>query len=266
MFSLVVSDFGIKCQGIQHAKHLKNELDEYYDVSVDWEGKFFCNITLDWNYNMKHVDFSVPGYVQRKLTKLQHPKPVKPQHSPYQASPIVYGEKVQQPVQSEITSPLTVSQIKLVQEIVGAFIWYGQTYGLTQTATLSAISSRQTKGTDAVLAAWHQLIDYLATHPSAAIRYHASDMILAFDTDALYLSEMEGKSRAASYYFMTRKGKKGIHKWSSQRPLHHHKTRHVISIQSRNWSTLLWMQTRHPIQSNTRRDGAPTGQDPSHNQ
>ena len=71
---------------------------------------------------MKHIDFSVPGYVQRKLTKWKHPRPKQLQHSPYQASPIVYGGKVQQPVQSDVTAPPTDSQIKLVQEIVGAFI------------------------------------------------------------------------------------------------------------------------------------------------
>ena len=49
------------------------------------------------------------------------------------------------------------------------------------------------------MAACHQLLDYLATHPAAAIWYHASDMILAFDTDASYLSKLGGKIRAAVY-------------------------------------------------------------------
>jgi len=48
MFSLVVDDFGVKCQGIQHyAKHLKAALEQHYDVAFDWEGKLFCGITLD---------------------------------------------------------------------------------------------------------------------------------------------------------------------------------------------------------------------------
>ena len=98
MFSLVVDDFGVKCQGIQHAKHLKEALEKYYKVAVDWKGRLFCGITLDWNYNMRHVDLSAPGYVQRKRTKYQHDNPKKPQHSPYQAQPIQYGTKVQQPV------------------------------------------------------------------------------------------------------------------------------------------------------------------------
>ena len=78
MFSLVVDDFGVKCQGIQHAKHLKEALDKYYEVAVDWKGRLFCGITLDWNYNMRHVDLSVPGYVQRKRTKYQHADPKNP--------------------------------------------------------------------------------------------------------------------------------------------------------------------------------------------
>ena len=69
MFRFVVDDFGVKCQGIQHAKHLKEALEKYYEVAVDWEGKLFCGINLNWNYNTRHVDPFVPGYVQRKRNK-----------------------------------------------------------------------------------------------------------------------------------------------------------------------------------------------------
>ena len=55
------------------------------------------------------------------------------------------------------------------------------------------------------MAACHELLYYLATHPDAAIWYHAGDMILAFDTNASYLSELGGKSRAAANYYMTNK-------------------------------------------------------------
>ena len=211
IFSLVVDDFGVKCQGIQHARHLKQTLEQYYEVSVDWEGKLFCGVTLDWNYKNGHVDLSVPGYVQRKLTKYQHPKPTTPQHSPYLSAPIQYGAKVQAPTPSDTTALLSDSQIKHIQDIVGSFIWYGRACDPTLTAALSAIGSRQNKATAAVQKAAHHLLDYLATHPNAAIRYHASDMILAFDTDASYLSEINGKSRAAAYYYMTRKGDRSSH-------------------------------------------------------
>ena len=58
------------------------------------------------------------------------------------------------------------------------------------------------------MAVCHQLLDYLATHPNATIHYHASDTILAFDTDAYCLSEPDGKSRATAYYYLTRSGDK----------------------------------------------------------
>ena len=48
----------------------------------------------------------------------------------------------------------------------------------------------------------------LAIHPNTAIRYHTRDTILAFDTDATYLSEVGGKSRATAYYYMTQDGKR----------------------------------------------------------
>ena len=34
-FSLVVDNFGIKLQGIQHVIHLKETIEEHYEVSVD---------------------------------------------------------------------------------------------------------------------------------------------------------------------------------------------------------------------------------------
>ena len=58
------------------------------------------------------------------------------------------------------------------------------------------------------MAACHQILDYLVTHPNAAICYHSSDMILSFDTDASYLSELGGKSCDTAYYYMTNKVQK----------------------------------------------------------
>ena len=58
------------------------------------------------------------------------------------------------------------------------------------------------------MAVCHQLLDYLATHPDAAVWDHTSDMILDFDTDASYLSELGVKGRATDYYYMTNKDEK----------------------------------------------------------
>ena len=46
------------------------------------------------------------------------------------------------------------------------------------------------------------LLDYLATHPDATIRYYPSNMILNVHSDASYMNEPDGKSTAAGHYYL----------------------------------------------------------------
>lgn len=66
-FSLVVDDFGIKYIGKENALHLINALEDFYEVEVDWKGSLYCGITLDWHYEDKYVDISMPNYMQKQL-------------------------------------------------------------------------------------------------------------------------------------------------------------------------------------------------------
>ncbi len=56
-----------------------------------------------------------------------------------------------------------------------------------------------------------QLLDYVATHPNAMIQYCTSDMILALDTDGLYLSEHGGKSRTVANVYLTKNDEPDFH-------------------------------------------------------
>ena len=67
---------------------------------------------------------------------------------------------------------------------------------------LSTIASEQPKGTERTMKKCKQLLDYLATHPEATVRFHASDMILNIHSDASYLSEANAHSRACGHFFM----------------------------------------------------------------
>jgi hypothetical protein len=69
--------------------------------------------------------------------------------------------------------------------------------------SLSSIAARQANGTTAVAESCHQLLDYIATHPNAGIRYKACNMILAVHTDASYRSEQKGKSRVSAHFYLT---------------------------------------------------------------
>jgi hypothetical protein len=59
-FTLVV-DVGIKYVGKEHAQHLKNALKEHYKLTCDWTGKQYIGITLDWDYNKRHIHISMPN-------------------------------------------------------------------------------------------------------------------------------------------------------------------------------------------------------------
>jgi hypothetical protein len=70
---------------------------------------------------------------------------------------------------------------------------------------LNDIKTEQTKATAKTQAATNQLLDYLATHPDATIRYHASNMILHIHSDASYLSVPNSRSRLGGLFFLCNK-------------------------------------------------------------
>jgi hypothetical protein len=70
---------------------------------------------------------------------------------------------------------------------------------------LNDIATEQTKATEKTQAATNQMLDYLATHPDATIRYHASDMILHIHSDASYLSVSNARSRLGGLFLLGNK-------------------------------------------------------------
>jgi hypothetical protein len=85
-FSLVVNDFGIKVTNMHNMDHLLNAIKEHYTVAVDMTGSLYCGIHLTWKYTLGHVNCHMPGYINKALTKYQHPNLVSPQHAPYKAA------------------------------------------------------------------------------------------------------------------------------------------------------------------------------------
>ena len=209
-FTLVVDDFGIKFQGEEHANHLKRTLLRWYDVTVDWEGKKYVGISLRWDYKNRTLHTSAPGFVQKALTKFQHPRPTKPQHAPAKAVPVQYGVKSQQAEPPDTSPQLSPAGIKKIQEVIGTFGWYARATDPTMEKTLSTIASRQSKATQQLRDEVHWFLDYCSTHPDTMVRYHASDMILALHSDGSYQSERDAKSRAGGHFYLTNKGDKDL--------------------------------------------------------
>ena len=46
-------------------------------------------------------------------------------------------------------------------------------------------------------------MDYLHTHPEAVVRFHASDMILYKESDAVYLVLPQAHSRVTSIFYLS---------------------------------------------------------------
>eukprot|EP00957_Ditylum_brightwellii_P009363 707994-Ditylum_brightwellii.AAC.1 len=49
-FCLVVDDFGIKYISLEDVQHLIGALKVIFEITIDWTGKLFCGISLNWNY------------------------------------------------------------------------------------------------------------------------------------------------------------------------------------------------------------------------
>ena len=75
--------------------------------------------------------------------------------------------------------------------------------------SLSIIAAQQNSPTEKTEKAVTQLMDYLAKHPDATIRYHASDMILKIHSDASYLTEPKARSRIGGHFFLGKETEKG---------------------------------------------------------
>ncbi len=202
IFCLVVNDFGIKTTLHEHVLHLKTALKEHYTVTMDWDGSLFCGINTNWNYPAGTVDLNMPKYILKALLKFQHPTHDSPQHQPYKNDPIQYSACVQR-VDVNTSAPLSPDAIKRVQDIIGTLLYYGWAINPTLLTALSSIPAQQANGTTAMTEARQQLLDYIATHPNAGIRYKACDMILAVQIDASYLSEQAGKSHASAHFYLT---------------------------------------------------------------
>jgi hypothetical protein len=198
-FSLVVDDFAVKYVGKQHADHLRKALLKSYELTTDWAAKVYSGMTLKWDYKNRTCDISMPGYVSNVLSRFQHDAPKHPQHTPSRYVTPVYGAKTQYATKDE-TPPLMEKQCLNIQKVTGSVLYYARAVDPTVMMPLNDIATEQKKATDKTQAATNQLLDYLATHPDATIRYHASDMILHIHSDASYLSVSNTCSRLGGLF------------------------------------------------------------------
>ena len=118
---LCVDDFGVKYCSDDDANNLCNAISANFKHTTDKEGRYYCGLTIDWNYALEHVDVSMPNYVQEAQKKLNYHQKVFPHHSLHKNLPIKYGVKGSQQLHAEPKKDhlLQTNKIKPMQFIVG---------------------------------------------------------------------------------------------------------------------------------------------------
>ena len=205
-----MDNFGVNYCKREDTQHLIESLLAKYDkVTEDWDGKLYCGITLDWNYREGWFDILMPKYIAALRIRYKNDNPKKPQDSPYKPLPREYGSKMQKSLPADETPKVDKEKIKAVQRVIGGVLYYGRAVDITVLPALSSIASEQAQATKNTEKKVERLLDYLATHSTASIRYYASDMILNIQSDASYLSETRARSRVAGNFFLGSIPKKG---------------------------------------------------------
>ena len=202
IFALCVDDFGVKYFNKEDALHLANALQQHYDITIDWTGKNYCGLTLDWNYTAGYVDVSMPGYVVDALEHFQHVKPSRPQHAPHRWNAPVYGQRIQMIKDPDKSNQLDKKGTKLIQAIVGKFLYYARAIETPTLVALNEIGTQQAAPTENTKKEAQWLMDFLSHHSNGKIRYFAGNMQLAVDSDASYLVAPGAKSRYAGHLYL----------------------------------------------------------------
>ena len=194
-FSLCVDNFGVKCVGKQHGNHLMAVLQEYCNISNNWNGKLYLSLDLDWDYNNT--------YVTAALTCFNHTHPCKSQGQPYPHIKLIYGAKAQYINDTDTSPPHTSADKKSTQEVTGTVLYHAWVVDHTILTALKIIATQQSNPTEQTMQQVKQFLEYTSTHPDAIITHHARNMALAGHSNVLYLSKSKARSRAGGHFFLS---------------------------------------------------------------
>ena len=123
-------------------------------------------------------------YVKESLIRFNHAMPRRLQDQPLPHIKPKYRQIVQYTKEEDSSTPLTAAKKKIVQEVLGVFLYYGRAIDSTMLAALGSIATQQASPTENTMRKIHQFLDYIATHPDEIITFSASDMVLAGNRDA----------------------------------------------------------------------------------
>ncbi len=125
-FCLIDDDFGVKYVGLKLINHLRNVLKKFHRVQFNMAGNKFVGIDIKWDCATCQCCISMPGYTNKLLIKLKHPRPTKSHLLPHKCLPIAYSAKAQPAPPANTSEQLDLHQKGCIQEIVGLLLYYAQ--------------------------------------------------------------------------------------------------------------------------------------------
>ena len=125
-------------------------LQTNYKLSTDFTGSNYCGLTVDWDYDWKFVDISMPGYVVKALKKIRR-TPKTPQYSPHKYARPQYGITIQFAKPPDNSTIATKKETKHVQAVTGTFLYYSYALDHTMIVALNDITAVKSKPTQNTL-------------------------------------------------------------------------------------------------------------------
>lgn len=107
--------------------------------------------------------------------------------------------------EEDTTTKLSPKEVNTIQKIIGKLYYYARAVDHTMLVALGELATKQTVVTATAKVA-EDVVYFLncaATHPSAALKYHASGMVLHVDSDASYLSVSKARSRVGGHHYLS---------------------------------------------------------------
>ena len=200
-FTLVVDDFGVKYTDKADAEYLIATLKELYELTINWSGDKYLGFTIKHDKSMRQLSISMPSYIGTALKRFGH-LITHGAASPAVYTPPHYGSTKPQPATVDDSEPLSPADAKVLQEIVGVFLYYARAVDVSMLPAVTAVASEQAKPTQAVFAAAKRLLSYAASYPANEIVFSACDMVLYGQSDASYLSRSNARSVAGGIFYL----------------------------------------------------------------
>jgi hypothetical protein len=112
-----------------------------------------------------------------------------------------YGATVQYAKAIDSSPAATKEEEKYIFQVIGILLYYAQAVDSTILVSLNLLTAAQAKPTKHTVSLIKWLLDYAAKNPDAILTYKKSDMVIAVQSDASYLSEPSACSRVGSHFF-----------------------------------------------------------------